>query len=141
MKIFYGYKKHSLPLPPAELEKMAADLLNAAREAGAPILDMELHLVSDACIAGLNSRMMNRAGPTNVLSFPGGLDMPGVLVLSLDTLKRESRLYGQDMAEYLLSLLAHGAAHLAGFEHGDEMEEFAAGLKSAYFARIGITAV
>lgn len=134
MKIFYGYKKHSLPLPPDELEKMAASLLNSARKAGAPVLDIELHLVCDACIAGLNSRIMNRAGPTNILSFPGGQDMPGILVLSLDTLKRESRLYGQDRADYLLSLLAHGAAHLAGFEHGDEMEKFIARLKSAYFA-------
>ena len=65
----------------------------------------------------------------------------GELVLSVDTLKRESLLYWQDESEHLLWLLAHGLGHLGGCEqfgqggldHGTEHDKlstqaFTAGL-------------
>ena len=72
-------------------------------------------------------------GPTNVLSFPldeslaetGDDDAPvqlGGLVLSVDALHREALLYGQDVREHCLRLLAHGLGHLAGYDHGPEMD-------------------
>ena len=76
----------------------------------------------DACIARANQRYMGCTGPTNVLSFPGDESLPGVMLLSLDTLNRECLLYGQDPAEHLLRLLAHSVGHLAGYDHGEEMD-------------------
>lgn len=57
------------------------------------------------------------------------------LVLSLDTFERECLLYGQDAAEHLLRLLAHGMAHVGGLDHGPAMDAaqdaaFAAGLRA-----------
>lgn len=48
----------------------------------------------------------------------------GWLVLSLDTWRRECLLYGQEPVEHALRLLAHGLGHLAGYDHGPEMDEF-----------------
>lgn len=48
----------------------------------------------------------------------------GWLVLSLDTWQRECLLYGQEPVEHALRLLAHGLGHLAGYDHGPEMDEF-----------------
>lgn len=103
-----------------------ADALSSMREnlerRGKKIGSVELCLVSDAEIGKLNRNFLLRGGPTNVLSFPASAGMPGSLFVSVDTVLREARLYRQDRNEYLLRLLTHGMCHLAGLDHGPEME-------------------
>ena len=115
---------HALPLEPRALARKCAMLAQKAAERGAKIHSLQLHIVCDGQMALLNSAFMGAPGPTNILSFPGGEGMPGILALSSDTLAREAKLYGQDPAAHALRLLAHGLGHLAGFEHGPEMDEF-----------------
>ena len=103
--------------------KMAAALARAGWPLPGP---MELHLVDDATISAANQRHLDCMGPTNVLSFPQEGEKPGELLLSLDTLRRECVLYGQEPMEHLLRLLAHGMAHLAGLDHGPEMDRVCA---------------
>lgn len=83
---------------------------------------VELHFVDDAAMSAANRRFMDCAGPTNVLSFPGGADLPGILLFSPDTLARECLLYGQEPGLHTLRLLAHGMGHLAGLDHGPAMD-------------------
>lgn len=107
---------------------------------------VNLILVDDACIARLNSCVMDCPGPTNVISFPaegaekslakgGGLALAeevghpefgncniAEIYLSLDTLKRECRLYGQALEDHAKRLLAHGLGHVLGYDHGLEMD-------------------
>ncbi|PKN40092.1 MAG: rRNA maturation RNase YbeY [Deltaproteobacteria bacterium HGW-Deltaproteobacteria-18] len=84
---------------------------------------LSLRIVDDREMAELNGRFMGCLGPTNVLSFPGGEDdWLGDLVLSAETLVRESWLYNQDTHEYTVRLLAHGLLHLMGHDHGPEMD-------------------
>ncbi len=123
------YAAHAwlLPLSRPELSLALRRMLRAlaGNEARAPGA-VELHLLDDAAISAANRRFMNCMGPTNVLSFPGGEDLPGILLLSLDTLARECLLYGQEPAEHLLRLLAHGMGHLAGLDHGPAMDRLCA---------------
>jgi probable rRNA maturation factor len=85
--------------------------------------ELSLRIVDDREMADLNGQYMGCLGPTNVLSFPGGDDgWLGDLVLSAETLVRESWLYNQDTHEYTVRLLAHGLLHLLGHDHGPEME-------------------
>lgn len=81
-----------------------------------------MHFVDDAVMSAANRRFMACEGPTNVLSFPGGTDLPGILLFSPDTLARECILYGQEPGRHALRLLAHGMAHLAGLDHGPDMD-------------------
>ncbi len=97
---------------------------------------VELLLVSDAAIAALNKNFLDCQGPTNILSFPAedlapslpenvlqtAIPLAHSLVLSVDTLRRECLLYGQNYQEHALRLLAHGFAHLTGLDHGPEMD-------------------
>ena len=107
---------------------------------------VELYLLDDASVAKANAAHLGCMGPTNILSFPGGGGFlgtpnvsgapgapnvpgppdvsgpPGALLLSLDTLQRECLLYGQDPAEHLVRLLAHGMGHLRGLDHGPVMD-------------------
>lgn len=45
----------------------------------------------------------------------------GWLALSLETTVREAHLYGQNVSEHAIRLLAHGILHLAGYDHSEEM--------------------
>lgn len=83
---------------------------------------VELYLLDDASVARANAGHLGCTGPTNILSFPGGSGSPGALLLSLDTLRRECLLYGQDPAEHAVRLLAHGMGHLRGLDHGPVMD-------------------
>lgn len=130
-----------LPFCRAELREALVAMLEAV--GGGPA-ELDLVLVRDAAMAACNARYMGCPGPTNVLSFPldGELaetDAPdgpqalqlGSLVLSVDAVRREARLYGQDAGEHCLRLLAHGLGHLAGYDHGPEMDALCAEMLDA----------
>ena len=119
----------------AALEEMAAALAWADWPLPGPV---EAHLVDDASISAANWRHLGCMGPTNVLSFPQQGGLPGELLLSLDTWRRECLLYGQNLTEHLLRLLAHGMAHLAGLDHGPEMDRVCALCQEA--AEAGLSA-
>ena len=101
----------------------------------APIA-VELFLLDDAAVAKANARHLDCTGPTNILSFPGGTDAPGVLLLSLDTLQRECLLYGQDASEHAIRLLAHGMGHLCGLDHGPVMDDLCQQFMDAAWAAL-----
>ncbi|WP_084516328.1 rRNA maturation RNase YbeY [Desulfovibrio cuneatus] len=138
---------HAMPLSNKEislvLQAMAGVLLPMQHSTAEPPTAVELLVLSDAAMARLNHEAMGLPGPTNVLSFPAGTphSLPpqstaatpllGSLALGVHTLRREAFLYGQPLAEHCLHLLAHGMAHLAGFDHGPEMDECAAALEQA----------
>lgn len=117
------------PLGNGELHDLCDDILAAL---GLDEASFELRLVDDSEVAALNSSFLGCEGPTNVLSFPaqegvvsddhGEERYLGEVALSVDTLARETRLYWQDPREHLSRLLAHAILHLAGYDHGEEME-------------------
>lgn len=126
------------PLDRRELRAALTAMLAAASDCGAPEppVAVELLLLDDARICRANRRYMGCEGPTNVLSFPGGPDGPGALLLSLDALRRECLLYGQDAREHLLRLLSHGMGHLCGLDHGPDMDALCARLLGAAVAAL-----
>lgn len=108
-----------LPLSRCELEALLERLMAALGLSG----DLTLALVDDGAMADLNRRHLGCSGPTNVLAFPGeGEGNLGEIALCPAVCLREARLYGQDPALHLARLLAHALLHLAGLDHGPEME-------------------
>jgi len=111
------------PLTRRELAGVVEAILEAL---GLPGAHLSLTLLDDPGIAALNERHLACPGPTNILSFPEADPARprelGALFLSVDTLAREAFLYGQDPHRHLARLLAHGILHLAGFEHGPDMD-------------------
>lgn len=107
-----------MPVNGRDLARILATMLRAAHSCKESLRAVDLFIVNDGFISLINSEYLDCKGPTNILSFPGGGDMPGTLFLSTDTLFRESFLYGQDEFAYLIRLLGHGFGHLAGHEHG-----------------------
>ena len=139
-----------LPFSRSELAKALSAMLDAVGAAGA---ELELILADDAAMEALNRAHLGCAGPTNVLSFPARSgeffsepaplsedallsedSLPpclGSLVLAPETVLRECLLYGQEPKEHTLRLLAHGAAHLLGLDHGPDMDAAADAMEEA----------
>jgi metalloprotein, YbeY/UPF0054 family len=140
-----------IPFSAGELGGIFSAMLEIA---GLPQCYVELTLLDDSSMSELHTRSLDCRGPTNILSFPappsaiqtpeaetveGGknnnaFDEPrllGWLALSVDTLLRECYLYGQEVDEHCLRLLAHGFAHLLGYDHGMPMEALCASLEDA----------
>ena len=126
------------PLDRRELRQALLAMCAAAESLGRPVAGVDLYLLTDADMAGANARHLGCMGPTNVLSFPGASGMAGTLLLSPDTLERECLLYGQEPVEHLLRLLAHGMGHLAGLDHGPEMDALCAALEEAAEAGLAL---
>jgi probable rRNA maturation factor len=118
-------------LPDAEaLARKAAeaalDGFEDAGEGGVVIL-----LTDDAAVADLNIRFRDKAGPTNVLSFPAPENPEGSLgdiALAWGVCAREAAEQGKPIAHHLQHLVAHGVLHLLGYDHlaDDEAEEMEA---------------
>lgn len=126
------------PLDRRELRRALLAMCAVAGRLGRPVAGVDLYLITDAAMARANARYLGCMGPTNVLSFPGASGMAGTLLLSPDTLERECLLYGQEPMEHLLRLLAHGMGHLAGLDHGPEMDALCAACVEAAEAGLAL---
>lgn len=107
----------------------ARELAERCRSAAAafePVLEREtaLLLCDDAAIADLNKRFRNKAGPTNVLSFPSGeaRGFLGDIALARETCLREAAEKHIALRDHAAHLIIHAMLHLAGYDHqtGDE---------------------
>lgn len=107
-----------------ELQGLVENILQAL---GLDHASLVLTIVGDAEMAVMHKEHLGRTGPTNILSFEDVSEdndtYIGEAVLSVDTLYREAELYGQPPHEHLVRLLAHGFLHLAGLDHGPEMDD------------------
>jgi probable rRNA maturation factor len=111
-------------LPNAEaLTRLAAEAAFAAIE---PIVgSVVVLLTGDDEVAALNQQFRDKAGPTNVLSFPapvGPEDHLGDIALAYGVCAREAVEQGKTLAAHLQHLVAHGVLHLVGYDHQTEAE-------------------
>lgn len=83
---------------------------------------VSLLLGDDASIAELNQQFRNKAGPTNVLSFPPapGTAEPGFLgdiALAAETIVEQAQFQGKRFEDHAAHLVVHGFLHLIGYDH------------------------
>ncbi len=75
-------------------------------------------LTDDNKIQQLNKQYRNKDYPTNVLSFESGDDVVlGDIVISFDTLLRESIENNKSFDDHFTHLVIHGILHLLGYDH------------------------
>jgi len=118
-----------MPLSLVELQAVFSAMLDASDASGACV---DLVLLDDAGMELLHAQSLECVGPTNILAFsdPSHRSL-GSLALSVDTLERECFLYGQELLEHCVRLLAHGLAHLLGHDHGPAMDALAERMEHA----------
>ena len=118
---------------PADLQALLASSL--ARLGRSEPAEVCLVLAGDELLAGLNSDYRQKAGPTDVLSFPTDsegwpADLPcplGDIIISVDYARRTAEAKGHTLLSELRLLSVHGLLHLLG--HEDETDEGASEMR------------
>ncbi len=109
--------------------------------------ELSLAFVGDAGIQKLNREFRNMDKATNVLSFPlwtqgacaAGAVMLGDIVLSYQTVLRESREQDKLFEDHLRHLIVHGFLHLFGYDHEtDGQAEDMEALETEILSGIGV---
>ena len=124
--------------------KVKATVFRAIMERGAAILRKEPHLkprmrggvihvvlTDDDDIAFLNMIYRGVDEPTDVISlsyfdelnFPGGHNLVGEIMISVDTARRQARERKTSLEKELRFLFAHGLLHLFGYDHKSAAEK------------------
>lgn len=101
-------------------------------------------LTNDAEVKALNAQYRGKNKPTNVLSFPDGEKIDGVLQLgdiamAYETIAAEAAAQGKALKHHISHLAIHGTLHLLGHDHEEDAEaEAMEALEIAILARMGI---
>jgi probable rRNA maturation factor len=119
-------------------------------EAALPATDRQpvqvsVRVVDEAESEALNRAYRNKRRPTNVLSFPSGLDDPalpvrplGDLVICAPVVAREAMAQGKEIKAHWAHMCVHGVLHLLGYDHETESEaEAMEALEIRLMARLG----
>ncbi|MCD9032282.1 rRNA maturation RNase YbeY [Luteimonas sp. Y-2-2-4F] len=140
----YAVPRKGLPAAASFRRWVAAALAGRIREA-----DLAIRIVGEDEGRALNRHYRGRDYATNVLSFPAelpeglpeGIRLPllGDLVLCAPVVAREAAEQGKPLAAHYAHLTVHGALHLLGWDHADEVEaEAMEGLERTILAELGI---
>jgi len=128
-------------LPNVEAVVRSAALMAADHEEAAHA-DITILLTDDATVAELNARFRDKAGPTNVLSFPAAPNPQrhlGDIALAYGVCAREATEQGKSLAHHLQHLTVHGVLHLLGYDHiGDDEAEAMESLERTVLAGLGV---
>ena len=93
---------------------------------------VSLKLSNDKEIQFLNYKWMGKNRPTNVLSFPNKVSSNkmclkrtylGDIILSYQTLKKESKIGKISFLNHMSHLLIHGILHLKGYTHENRLNK------------------
>lgn len=96
--------------------------------------DLSVVFTADAFMHKLNMTYRRKDKSTNVLAFPIA-DDSGEIYLDIPYIKRESKKYDHAPEVHLDYLFIHGLLHLAGHDHGDEMERNERRLMKKYITK------
>ena len=94
---------------------------------------ISLYVTDDTEIQKLNQQFRGKNSPTDILSWPyteddvelslpkidesEDVELAGDLVVSVERVRKQATENGWDFETELIRLLAHGCAHLAGWDH------------------------
>jgi probable rRNA maturation factor len=84
--------------------------------------ELSLVFVGDTRAQKLNKQYRNKTYIPNVLSFPVD-ETSGEIFINLRQLKKETEKFKMSHKELTKFMFIHGCLHLAGHNHGEEMEK------------------
>lgn len=113
-----------VPVNVSDLEKFAAKALHYCLRLGRDkptdltrLDEVFILLISDRRMASLHRQFLNEPGPTDVLTFKHG-----EIFISVETARRNARVFGNSFPHELRLYIVHGLLHLHGFDDRSEAE-------------------
>ena len=107
--------QRSLPVSQRRIKNLA---LKALKDLGLASWRIDFSFVGDRRMRALNREYHRTDLPTDVLAFDYG-DRRADIIISLDTARRNSRLYKTKFKDEVLLYVIHGILHLAGYRDLD----------------------
>lgn len=83
---------------------------------------LEIHCVSENVIKKYNNKYRGINKPTDVLSFKLNNNF-GIIILCINQIHKNTYYDNKITADNISYVLAHGLAHLAGFDHTDDITQ------------------
>jgi len=127
MKILISDKQQKLKINSKNLVNKAEKIL---KNLDCPDGELSLFLIDDNDMSLLNKKYRDIDNSTNVLSFcmnEGKVSVQpqllGDIVISLETVLRESIDYEKPLEKYFDLIMVHGILHLFGFNHEKDEKE------------------
>ena len=106
--------------------------------------ELSVRIVGEDEITSLNAQYRDRSNPTNVLSFPSGIEADGHvflgdIVVCSKVVGDEAKAYQKSYSDRYAHMMVHGLLHLLGHNHAQEREQREMeALETAILADIGI---
>lgn len=110
--------------------------------------EIGLLAADDARVGALNAEFRGKAQPTNVLSWPAGVDLApvadgpvylGDVALAFETCAAEAAAAGLSLEDHATHLVVHAVFHLLGQDHATEADaEAMEALEVKTLARLGV---
>ena len=121
-KVFVANAHPSIMVDQIRVRDVASTVLQKECKGGGRV---NIVLATDADLADLNSKYLDRDGSTDVLSFPMGDDehivqeehIMGEVYVSLDRARQQAKEYKVSFVEEVDRLVIHGVLHLCGYDH------------------------
>ena len=113
---------------PQPIFEQALDAVRAATQD--PLLDGDVcvRICTAAESRQLNANFRGKDKPTNVLSFPADIELPGVaaplgdLAICWSVVAEEADAQGKPVQDHLVHLFVHGVLHLLGYDHEESAQ-------------------
>jgi probable rRNA maturation factor len=107
---------------PVRLARRAAEAALTGADAAEAKSELSIVLADDALLRQLNRDFRGKDKPTNVLSFPAGMNgvpvpLLGDVIIAHQTTAGEAVAQGKSVADHLSHLVVHGVLHLLGYDH------------------------
>ncbi len=121
VEVQYSYSDQSIPNE-EDFQAWAARV-DSIKEA-----DVAIRIVDEQEMTALNMRYRQKAGPTNVLSFPAelpeGVDLPflGDVIICAPIVAKEAVEQQKSLLSHWAHMSVHGILHLQGYDHIDEAD-------------------
>ena len=111
---------------PRDIQRWADAALEEVADEGEPP-DLCIRVVDEEEAQSLNSRYRGHHKPTNVLSFPAAIDVPGAnilgdVVICAPVVCEEAAGQGKSVGDHYAHLVVHGVLHLTGYDHERQQE-------------------
>jgi len=120
-----NFTKNNSPISELFFTKIKESILGKKYE-------LSLVFAGDARAKSLNIKYRNKTYIPNFLSFPVD-ETSGEIFMNLGQLKKETKKFQMNYKELTKFMFIHSCLHLAGYDHGDEMEK----LEQKYLKKFG----
>lgn len=121
MKIYYYDVKYRV----RDWRKIKSLIIKVISENKYKPGDLNYIVTNDKEIQELNKKYLKHDYPTDVLSFrySKGQIIDGEIFISIETVKRNSKIYKTTVKNELLRVIIHGTLHLCGFKDRKKAEK------------------